>query len=113
MKLLIVFLAMSFTCVAFGATLNLSVGETIVLQPNSSTTVTCGMGGQCSQPVANLKVKFDYCKSQVNSSVEDCLQSLWPVYVKKNPKCVEDALELCLNFCRTSVLTLDCLDICR
>lgn len=112
MKFLLISLIF-FSQIALSATINLNSGDVITLQPNNSATVTCGMNANCTLPIKNLKLKFDYCKSQVNSRVEECLDEIWPDYTKKNPKCVEDAIEPCISFCKTSVLTLSCLDICK
>lgn len=111
-----VFLAMStlvLSQLAWAGTVNLNLGDSISIQANTPTTVTCGANNSCTLPVKNLKTKLDYCKSQVNSRVEDCLEEIWPDFTKKNPRCVEEGTETCLNFCKTSVLTLDCLSICR
>ena len=113
MKSYLVILTLVFGQVALAGTINLGAGESISIQANSPTTVTCGAAGNCALPVKNLKTKFDYCKSQVNSRVEDCLEEVWPEFVKKNPRCVEDGTETCLNFCKTAVFSLDCLSICR
>lgn len=94
-------------------TVNLSLGESISIQANTPTTVTCGGNGSCAVPVKNLKTKFDYCKAQVNSRVEDCLEQIWPEFTKKNPRCIEDGTETCISFCKTAVFSLDCISICR
>lgn len=96
------------------ATINLNLGDSIVLQPNTTTAVTCGGANSiCSLPVKNLKLKFDYCSSIVTNSVEECLNQIWPNFSSKNSQCIEEATGLCISFCRSSLRPLDCLEICK
>lgn len=94
--------------------INLNVGDTITLQANTTSTVTCGGDGTlCKLPVKNLKSKFDYCKSNINNTVEECLEEIWPVFKRSNPQCTNEAFDTCLTFCKSSFVTLDCLNICE
>lgn len=109
---LLAFLMATF---AQASTINLNIGDSITLQANTTTTVTCGGDNSiCKLPVKNLKTKLDYCKSQINNSVEDCLDEIWPPFKKTNGSCISEAFETCLNFCKSSSFpTLDCLNICK
>ncbi|MDO9181770.1 MAG: hypothetical protein Q7U04_05150 [Bacteriovorax sp.] len=115
MKLLV--LVCFFTSTSFlhvhAATVNLNVGDTITLQPNTTTTVSCGGENlDCKLPVKNLKTKLDYCKTNNDTTVEECLNQIWPNFRKNNSQCVNQAFETCLTFCKSSFQTLDCLNIC-
>ncbi|MDD4973235.1 MAG: hypothetical protein PHY93_02740 [Bacteriovorax sp.] len=94
--------------------INLNVGDTITLQANSTTTVSCGGdNATCKLPVKNLKAKFDYCKSNINNSVEECLNQVWPNFKRSNSQCLSEGFDTCLTFCKSSFQTLDCLSICE
>lgn len=110
--LLLVFFASS---AALAATVNLNIGDSITLSPNTSTTVTCGLNGgsTCATPIKNLKAKFSYCKSPINSSVSDCIEEIWPTFKSDYRSCVDEAFEVCLNFCKSDSFGLPCLDLCK
>lgn len=96
------------------STINLNVGDTITLQANTTTTVSCGgSNSNCSLPVKNLKAKLEYCKSRLGSSVEECLDQIWPNYKSTNNQCINEGYDTCLTFCKTSFPTLDCLTKCE
>lgn len=96
------------------ATINLEIGDVITLQPNTLTTVTCGgtTEARCQLPIKNFETKLGLCKDQLNS-VEDCLGEYWPSFKRTNNKCIEEAYQHCVDFCKTSPLHLDCADLCK
>lgn len=101
-------------CTSQASVVNLNVGDSITLQPNSLTTVTCAGNSEanCKLPIANLNAKFNVCTTQFNS-VEDCITKYWPEFNRTNRNCVEEAYSSCLNFCAKSPFSLDCLYLCR
>ena len=110
----ILLLGIFFSTFVHASTINLNVGDSITLQANTTTTVTCGGGdSSCKLPVKNLKTKLDYCKSNLGSSVEGCLNDIWPPFKNSNAQCVNEAFDTCLTFCKSSFQTLDCLNICQ
>lgn len=116
MKLLLLLLLTFFMANLLQAsTINLNLGDSITLQANTTTTVTCGGDNPiCKLPIKNLKTKLDYCRSQINNSVEECLDAIWPPFKNSNGVCISEAFETCLNFCKSSSYpTLDCLPICE
>jgi hypothetical protein len=97
----------------FASTINLNLGDSITIQANTTTTVSCGNGENlCQLPVKNLKSKLDYCNT-TNNSVEECLQQIWPPFKRSNPQCVNEGFNTCLNYCKTSSQDIDCLAICQ
>lgn len=99
----------------FAGTVNLRVGEVINISANTPTTVTCGEGAgdNCSTAINNLSTKFDYCQNVGTMNIEECLEDLWPKFKRANPRCVEEAYNLCLNFCKRNPFSLDCLRLCQ
>jgi hypothetical protein len=100
------------------STVHLNVGDSITLNADTVTTVTCNSNGNdnsvCGLPVRNLKVKFDYCKSNLRNSTLDCLNQVWYTFKRtESQQCVGEGFETCMNFCRSSITTLDCLNICE
>ena len=110
----VLFIIFFLTSFAHASTINLNIGDSITLQANSTTTVTCsGENSICKLPVQNLKLKFDYCKSSQNGDVEACINQLWPAFKQVNGVCISEAFSTCLTFCKSSMYpTLDCLPLC-
>lgn len=112
-KLLTIALTLMVTH-SFAGVVNLGVGETITIQANTQTVVTCGIdGSKCSTPIKNLKSQLDYCKSSQQNSVEDCVNEYWPRFKRGYASCVDEAFQTCLNFCKSDPFGLDCLDLCK
>ncbi len=96
------------------ATINLNVGESITIQPNSTTTVNCGgENATCTLPVKNLRAKFEYCEADNNNTVAECLDQIWPRFKASFSHCTSQGFDACLTFCKSSFETLDCLSICE
>ena len=112
-----ILLALTFftSTLLYASTINLNIGDSITLQADTVTTVTCGDNGNsiCALPVKNLKVKLDYCKSNIRNSTLDCLNQVWYEFKRSQNQCANDGFEACLNFCKGSITTLDCLNICE
>ncbi len=114
MKKLAVLLLTLMSTASFAGVVNLGVGETITIQANTQTVVTCGVdGSKCTTPIKNLKSQLDYCKSTQTNSVEDCLVEYWPKFKRGYASCVDEAFQTCLNFCKSDPFGLDCLDLCK
>lgn len=110
----ILLLSFFFSSLSFASTINLNIGDSVTLQANTTTTVTCGGGDStCKLPVKNLKTKLDYCKSNISNTVEECLNDIWPAFKSSNSQCVNEGFDTCLTFCKSSFQTLDCLNICQ
>jgi hypothetical protein len=111
------FIALTIYSVIFSAsagTINLNIGDSITIYPNTTTTITCGGNGDnnCRQAISNLTLNFDQCTRQRNS-VEECLLTYWPQFTRSYKSCVDAAYPVCIQFCKTAPLNLDCLDLCR
>ena len=113
-KIFIVFFLVTFLLKASAATVNLNVGDVITLQPNTMTTVSCGSssGDVCRLSIANFETKLSICKDQLNT-IEDCLLEFWPSFKRTHSSCIEEAYPVCVKFCRSSPLNLDCLTLCK
>lgn len=111
MKFLLIALALIVTS-AQAAELNLQSGESVTLQPNVMTTVTCsgGSGGPCAEAASALKLLIETCRTEYNANY--CLDKYWPAFKSKNPSCVNSALKFCIETCRNEYSANYCADKC-
>lgn len=113
---IVLFSFLSLNFAAYASTINLNSGDSITIMANTTTTVTCGGdggGNLCQVPVKNLKNNFDYCKTTLGATVEGCINDIWPTFKEENRRCVADAYDTCMTFCKTSFPRLNCLETCQ
>ncbi len=121
-------LALSFLAFsAQAATINIKPGETVQIQPNRMTTVSCSSvpsgtteinipgGGaaasNCESKVGNLRKKFEFC--QKGLSIASCVDKLIPEFRTNNAGCMEEASMVCIEYCQRGMSVASCMDKCK
>src|SRR4051812_26906263 len=84
------------------ATVSIAPGETITLNANEYTTVTCnGNGGgpivDCKEKNSLLKQRLELCGP--NNDDSWCVDNIWPLWKANNPTCVDEGSITCQVFC--------------
>lgn len=113
MKKLVLAFVTLFAASAFAADLNLNSGDSVVIQPNVTTRVTCGGGSSsvgCGDQVNGLKLLIDNCKQNYSGSY--CADKYWPKFKQSNPECVNAGLPVCLDNCKQNYSGSYCADHC-
>lgn len=97
------------------AIINLKSGETVNIQSNQNSTVTCDAGSSpsdCKARVDRFTKRFDLCLASY--STEQCINTVWADFKKANPpQCVDEASDYCLQKCNDSMSTDWCLNKCK
>lgn len=99
---------------AKAATLNLSPGESVIIQPNVTTTVICGAGtpvASCGAAIKSLESRFAVCEKTYSSST--CFQNEWPAFKTRSPECVTEAFDTCYRLCSKTYPGSTCYQNCR
>lgn len=100
------------SCTVSGATINLKLGESITLQSNQKTTVTCGTSAvDCNDAVKRFRQRFDLCLS--TNSTEQCINTVWMDFKRANPACTPEASDYCLEKCTDTHANDWCLNKCQ
>lgn len=111
------FLVLSFLVsgVSFAGDLNLSGGETAIIEANTTTRVSCGGGAggvnDCLGPVEGLKALLNSCQKTYGGGY--CADRYWPDFKKNNPNCYYAGLPACLEACEKNYGGGYCADRCR
>lgn len=88
---------------SFAGTINLFDGDSVTINPNRYTTVTCSADGQtttnCEKAADLLTRKFKSCQ---NAGAAWCVTEIWPNWKANNPDCVEEGSLACMEFCSPS-----------
>jgi hypothetical protein len=102
-----------FSSVTFAAELRLRAGETVVIQPNTQTTVSCegGAAQDCGVLAKSLQSIMDAC--QQSFSPGTCVDKYWPNFKAKNPRCAAENVQYCLDLCEQSYSPGTCADKCQ
>ncbi len=103
-----------FASGAFAATLNLSPGDSALIQPNVMTTVICGAGApaaDCTKAIQVFESRFTVCKKTYPAST--CYQNEWPAFKSRSPDCVVEAFDACYRVCTESYPGSTCYQNCR
>jgi len=106
--------SVGFAAVALGATLNLNSGDSVVIQPNVATTVTCNaIGGPttCEIQISNYESRYQTCKRAYPAST--CFSNEWPAFKSRHPTCVLEAFDACIKTCGESYPSSTCYNNCR
>ncbi len=107
-------LAIGVATAAYAATLNLNPGDTVTIQPNFPTTVTCAAGPaapDCTRPIATYQSRYNACKRSYPAST--CYNNEWPAFKSRAPACVVDAFDICVQTCEESYPSSTCFNNCR
>lgn len=107
-------LAMGIATAADAATLSLNPGDTVTIQPNTATTVTCAAGPatpDCSRAIATYQSRYSTCKRSYPAST--CFNNEWPAFKSRAPACVVDAFDACVQTCEESYPASTCFNNCR
>ncbi|MES3037294.1 MAG: hypothetical protein V4736_05240 [Bdellovibrionota bacterium] len=103
-----------FSSAVFGAELNLTSGESAVIQANVNTRVTCGGGSSsnpgCGDHIQGLKTLLQACKESFSGSY--CIDKYWPTFKANAPQCTLAALSICIDYCKESFSASYCADKC-
>ncbi len=115
MKKLVILCAL-FSSYAFAADLNLKGGESAIIEPNTSTRVTCGGsssggGGTCTEIVSGFQSLIDSCEQSYNGGY--CAEKLWPTFKAANSRCAYAGISVCLKACLQSYNGGYCADKCQ
>jgi hypothetical protein len=107
-------LAMGIATAAYAATLTLNPGDTVTIQPNYPTTVTCAAGPaapDCTRAIATYQSRYNACKRSYPAST--CYNNEWPAFKSRAPACVVDAFDVCVQTCEESYPSSTCFNNCR
>lgn len=107
-------LAIGVATAAYAATLNLNPGDTVTIQPNFPTTVTCAAGPaapDCTRAIATYQSRYNACKRSYPAST--CYNNEWPAFKSRAPACVVDAFDVCVQTCEESYPSSTCFNNCR
>lgn len=100
MKNTLIALTLLFAHSASAATLQLSGGETAVIEANVRTTVSCsadGGGPSCSQAAASFRATLAACNNQYGGGY--CAETHWPKFKASYPSCAYAGVEACIESC--------------
>lgn len=104
--------------VAVAANIEISPGESIYIQANEASTISCsGEGGggipqvDCASKVQMLKARLDQCAP--NNNDDWCVENIWPSWKQNNPTCVDDGILTCMNFCIPNNNDSWCVQTCQ
>ena len=113
MKFALVILAGLIAQSSFAATLNLSSGETAVIEANTRTTVSCNGSGNadCEKVAQAFGKTLEYCNRTNNAGY--CAQTHWPKFKAANPNCAYAGQAACLDYCSRSYNAGYCADLCE
>lgn len=107
-------LSLGYVATAYAATLNLNSGDSVVIQPNVATTVTCNATGGptiCEIPISIYESRYQTCKRSYPSST--CFNNEWPAFKSRHPSCVLEAFDACIKTCGESYPSSTCYNNCR
>lgn len=95
------------------ANINLKSGETITIQSNQNSSISCENASSvnCATAVRHFKSRLDLCLS--TNTTEHCINTIWPEYKKNNPLCLDEASDYCLTKCAENSETNWCLNSCK
>lgn len=99
---------------ASAATLNLNSGDSVLIQPNVATTVTCNaVGGPttCEVQISVYESRYQTCKHSYPAST--CFSNEWPAFKSRHPSCVLEAFDSCIKTCGESYPSSTCYNNCR
>ncbi|CAN5396086.1 hypothetical protein BH10BDE1_BH10BDE1_19540 [soil metagenome] len=99
---------------AFSSTVNLNPGESVLIQPNTSTTVICGNGpavADCTRAISVYDSRYKACKNGSSSSI--CFNNEWSAFKLRSPECVVEAFDSCYRTCVESMSSSICYNNCR
>lgn len=107
-----VFLAWVGATQVQAATINLNDGESMIIQPNVLTTVTCNVdpSNNCDNKISSLKALLNACEQ--NDTAGNCIFKYWPTFKKSSPQCYDSALSVCLDACQQNYTAGQCADKC-
>lgn len=118
MKQLILVLLFAFALRSNAAAVSLKGGETVTIQANTSTTVSCNATdggnnphvGDCHGAGAAFLKSMEACYRSFSGGT--CVDKLWPKYKAANPNCVYAGIETCLEYCEKSSSSGTCAEKC-
>lgn len=104
--------AFTWAVQAHAGTVNLNDGESMIIQPNVLTTVTCNVdpSNNCDNKISSLKALLNACEQ--NDTAGNCIFKYWPTFKKASPQCYDSALSVCLDACQQNYTAGQCADKC-
>ncbi len=103
--------ALLFSTVALAAQVNLNDGDSITLEANTQTTVTCGNSVNCNQQLSAFQALLKSCEE--SNTGGNCIKQMWPSFKSKNPTCVAMATQTCLDACQENNTGGQCATFCQ
>jgi hypothetical protein len=106
MKGLFIAFALLLSSQVFAAELNLSGGESAVINANAETKVTCGVGGghggsgMCRQVAEAFRATLAACEKSHSGGY--CASTYWAKLKKDNPSCKYSGVSACIEYCSKS-----------
>jgi hypothetical protein len=99
---------------ALAADISLVTGDSVILQPNTTTRVTCNIAANqvtCDESIAYLEKLLQACKADYDPA--NCIDKYWPDFRQENPRCAREHIDLCIHECSTSHSASSCADKCK
>ncbi len=107
-------LSFLFSGTSIAGDLNLSGGESAIIESNTLTRVTCGGGSggisDCQGAVEGLRALLNSCVKSYGGGY--CADRYWPTFKKDHPNCIYAGLSACLDACEKSYSGGYCADRC-
>ncbi len=102
-KTVVVLLGLVLAQSAFAASLNLSSGESAVIEANTRTVVSCNGSSEgtspttCESAVAGFRLTLGSCYKTYSGGY--CAEKHWPKFKQQNPSCISAGAGPCLDYC--------------
>jgi len=116
-KTVVVLLGLVLAQSAFAASLNLSSGESAVIEANTRTVVSCNGASEgtspatCESAVAGFRLTLEYCYKSYNGGY--CAEKYWPKFKQQNPSCISAGAGPCVEYCYKSYNGGYCAEKCQ
>lgn len=104
MKSLMFVYFLLFSIQALAADVNLSPGDTMVIEANRRTQVACAGGENVGETCRFASEAFKGMLNSCNGNsfyIDDCLLPYYASALNRNPDCVSELMIVCIEACNT------------